>query len=195
MTTTGLTYERIERIGRSEEAVRGLDALVRVYQEVYAEPPYREGPRDAADFRVRAGRQAVRDGFRLVLARDGDELVGFSYGYRLPADTGWWRALEEPLDDAFVEENGRRTFNVAELAVRGAWRRQGVAAAMHRLLIADQGAERITLTVRPDPEAAPARTAYATWGYRKVGRARYGDGHPAYDVLVLPVPGGPPTGP
>ncbi|MFF3678345.1 GNAT family N-acetyltransferase [Streptomyces sp. NPDC002120] len=190
--TTGVTYERIER---AEEAVRRLGALARVYREVYAEPPYREGPRDVAAFRVRAGRQAERYGFRLVLARDGDELVGFSYGYRLPADTGWWKAVEEPLGEAFVEENGRRTFNVAELAVRGAWRRQGIAAAMHRLLIADQEAERSTLTAHPDPEAAPARTAYAAWGYRKVGRARYGDGQPAYDVMVLPLPGGRPAGP
>ncbi|MFE9928090.1 GNAT family N-acetyltransferase [Streptomyces sp. NPDC005533] len=193
--TAGVTYERIDRIGRTEEGARLLDALVRVYQEVYAEPPYREGPRDAADFRVRAGRQSTRDGFRMILARAGDELVGFTYGYRLPADTGWWKALEEPPGDAFVEENGRRTFNVAELAVRDAWRRQGIAAALHRLLIADQDAERVTLTAHPAPEAAPARTAYAAWGYRKVGPARYGDAHPAYDVLVLPLPGHPPTGP
>ncbi|MGW6981356.1 hypothetical protein ACWGE1_18200 [Streptomyces sp. NPDC054932] len=76
---------------------------------------------------------------------------------------------------------------MAELAVRRAWRRQGVAAGMHRLLIEDQRAERATLTTRPEPGAAPARTAYAAWGYRKVGRARYGDEHPAYDVLVLPL--------
>ncbi|MFI2645592.1 GNAT family N-acetyltransferase [Streptomyces sp. NPDC018610] len=178
---TGVVFERLER---SEEAVKRLEAVVPVYREVYAEPPYREGPRDAAGFLLRARRQATRSGFRLVVARDDDELVGFSAGYWLPADTGWWRAVQEPLPGAFVQESGRRTFNVAELAVRKAWRRRGIAAELHRRLISGLEAERVTLTVRPEPEAAPARAAYAAWGYRKVGRARYGDGSPAYDVLV-----------
>ncbi|MFI1283632.1 GNAT family N-acetyltransferase [Streptomyces sp. NPDC020858] len=177
----GVTFERIEE---SDQAVVELQAVVSAYQEVYAEPPYGEGPRDAAGFLVRARRQATRDGFRLVLAREGDEVVGFAFGYWLPADTTWWNALLEPLEARFVEEDGRRTFNVAELAVRRGWRRQGVAAEMHRLLISGHGAERITLTTRPEPEAAPARTAYAAWGYRKVGLARYGNDSPAYDVMV-----------
>lgn len=77
----GVTFERIEG---SDEAVVGLHAVVSAYQEVYAEPPYCEGPRDAAGFLVRARRQATRDGFRLVLAREGDEVVGFAFGYWLP---------------------------------------------------------------------------------------------------------------
>lgn len=90
----GVTFEPI---GRSEEAVGQLDVVVPAYQEVYAEPPYREGPQDVADFLVRARRRATRDGFRLILARDADEVVGFSFGYWLPADTGWWSAMLEPL--------------------------------------------------------------------------------------------------
>ncbi|MGW0553988.1 GNAT family N-acetyltransferase [Streptomyces sp. NPDC002926] len=178
----GVTFEPI---GRSEEAVTQLDAVAPAYQEVYAEPPYREGRQDVADFLVRFRRQTTRDGFRLILARDADEVVGFSFGYWLPADTGWWSAMLEPLGEAFVEESGRRTFNVAELAVRRAWRRQGIAAEMHRRLISDLEAERITLTMRPEPEAAAAQTAYATWGYQKVGQVRHGDTAPAYDVMVL----------
>ncbi|MGI5353044.1 hypothetical protein ACQEU8_33420 [Streptomyces sp. CA-250714] len=35
---------------------------------------------------------------RLVLARDGDEVVGFfTYGYLLPAATSWWNSVLEPL--------------------------------------------------------------------------------------------------
>lgn len=180
--TDGVTFERIER---SEEAVRQLEAVVPAYREVYAEPPYRESPQDAVDFLLRARRQATRDGFRLVLARAADELVGFSFGYWLPADTGWWSAVREPLEEDFVKESGRRTFNVAELAVRRPWRRQGIAAEMHRRLISGLEAERITLTVRPESEAAPARAAYAAWGYRGLGSAHYGDALPAYDLMLL----------
>ncbi|WP_319726203.1 GNAT family N-acetyltransferase [Streptomyces sp. MB09-01] len=179
-----VAFEQIEDF---DEVVRQLDAVVPVYGEVYAEAPYDEGPQDAVDFLTRARRQAARDGFRLVLARASGEIAGFSYGFWLPADTGWWSAVRAPLGDAFVEETGRRTFNLAELAVRRGWRRQGIAAELHRRLIAGLEAERIALTMRPEPEAAPAQAAYGAWGYRNVGRAQYGDASPAYDVMVLPL--------
>ncbi|MDX3354539.1 GNAT family N-acetyltransferase [Streptomyces sp. ME01-24h] len=179
---TDVTFERIER---SEEAIRQLEAVVPAYREVFAEPPYGEGPQDAVDFLLRARRHTTRDGFQLVLARAADELVGFSFGYWLPADTRWWSAVQEPLDEDFVKESGRRTFNVAELAVRRPWRRQGIAAELHRRLISGLEAERITLTVRPEPEAEPAQATYAAWGYQNLGRVRYGDTSPAYDVMVL----------
>ncbi|MFE6839467.1 GNAT family N-acetyltransferase [Streptomyces sp. NPDC057705] len=180
-----MSFEQIECF---DEVVRRLDDVVPVYQEVYAEPPYREGPQDAVDFLARARRQATRDGFRLVMARTGGgEVAGFAYGFWLPADTRWWSAMREPLGDAFVEETGRRTFNLAELAVRREWRRQGIAAESHRRLMSGLEAERIVLTVRPEPEAAPAQTAYGAWGYQNVGQAQYGDASPAYEVMVLPL--------
>ncbi|MDR3083184.1 MAG: hypothetical protein LBV60_20090, partial [Streptomyces sp.] len=52
-------------------------------------------------------------------------------------------------------------------------------------------AERVALTVRPEPEAAPARTAYARWGYRKVGRSHPGGEGPVYDAMVRDLAGGP----
>ncbi|MFJ8311449.1 MULTISPECIES: GNAT family N-acetyltransferase [unclassified Streptomyces] len=177
-----VTFERIET---PDEAIGRLDAVLPAYQEVYAEPPYSEGPQDAVDFLGRAQRQSRRDGFRIVLAWDGSEVVGFSIGYLLPVNTGWWGTLLEPLADDFVRESGRRTFNVAELAVRKAWRRRGIAAGLHRRLIEGLDAERITLTRRPEPEAAPAQTAYASWGYQKVGQMRPSSEAPTYDVMVL----------
>ncbi|WP_404962484.1 GNAT family N-acetyltransferase [Streptomyces sp. 147326] len=179
-----MSFEQLEC---SDEVIRQLDAVVPVYREVYAEPPYHEGPQDSVDFLARARRQAARDGFRLVLARASGEVAGFAYGFWLPADTGWWSAMREPLADAFVKETGRRSFNLAELAVRRKWRRQGIAAELHRRLTSGLGAERAVLTVRPEPEAAPAQTAYGAWGYQNVGRAQHGDASPAYDVMVLPL--------
>ncbi|MFJ6760954.1 GNAT family N-acetyltransferase [Streptomyces sp. NPDC091273] len=180
-----MSFEQIEYF---DEIVRQLDEVVPVYQEVYAEPPYHEGPQDAVDFLGRARRQATQDGFRLVMARTGGgEVAGFAYGFWLAADTRWWSAVREPLGEAFVKETGRRTFNLAELAVRREWRRQGIAAELHRRLISGLEAERIVLTVRPEAEAAPAQTAYGAWGYQNVGRARDRDASPAYDVMVLPL--------
>ncbi len=81
-------------------------------------------------------------------------------------------------------DDGRRTFAVIELAVRQAWRRRRIAAALHARLLDGLDVERVTLTVRPEPEAGPARAAYAAWGYRKAGVSRPWDGAPLYDCML-----------
>lgn len=168
------------------DAVAGqLDAFLPAYEEVYAEPPYREGPRDVADFIDRFRVQAKRPGVRLVLARaGGGGVVGFAFGFLLPADTAWWDGAFEALPEAFTAETGQRTFAVIELAVRRAWRRQGVAARMHAALLDGLTAERVTLTMRPEPEAAPAQSAYAAWGYRRVCLSRPWSDAPVYELMV-----------
>ncbi|MGK5549701.1 hypothetical protein ACSNOH_34010 [Streptomyces sp. URMC 127] len=72
-----------------------------------------------------------------------------------------------------------------ELAVGKPWRRRGIAAGLHARLLDGVRAERAALTMRPEPEAAAARCAYAAWGYRKVGRWRPGAEAPVYDAMVL----------
>ncbi|MGW6925621.1 GNAT family N-acetyltransferase [Streptomyces sp. NPDC054950] len=179
---TEAPYERYE----GPAAAGQLDAFLPAYEEVYADPPYCEGPRDVAEFIDRYRRQIdARPGFRLVLARDSGEVVGFTYGYRLPADTGWWNNLLEPMPRQFTRETGGRTFAVIELAVRRPWRRRGVAAGLHARLLDGLPVERVTLTMRPEPEAAPAQSAYAAWGYRKVGRSHPWPEAPVYDAMVL----------
>ncbi|GAA1174090.1 hypothetical protein GCM10009654_34270 [Streptomyces hebeiensis] len=176
-----VTFERFE----GPEAGRQLDVFLPAYEEVYVEPPYCEGPRDVAEFIDRYQVQARRPGMRLVLARDAYNVVGFAFGYLLPADTRWWRNLREPVPADFTQEDGTRTFVIIELAVREAWRRRGIAAGLHARLLDGVGAERVTLTMRPEPEAAPAQTAYAKWGYRKVGVSHPSEGAPFYDAMVL----------
>lgn len=71
-------------------AGRELDDLAPVYEAVFAEPPYLEGPRDVAEFLERYQREHKTPGFRLVLARDAGKLAGFAYGLpsRPPPDGG-----------------------------------------------------------------------------------------------------------
>ena len=67
-------------------------------------------------------------------------------------------------------EHPGRTFAVADLLVRASWRRQGIGAALHGLVLATRPEERATLTVAPS--AAPAQHAFRAWGWRKVARTR-----------------------
>ncbi|MET9322020.1 GNAT family N-acetyltransferase [Streptomyces sp. NPDC003038] len=182
MTEAGVTYERYEG---TEEATAQLDAFLPVYEEVYADPPYNEGPSDVRQFIEHYLHHVKRPGMRLVLAREGDEVVGFAYGYLLPADTTWWSNVQEPLPEDFAREDGARTWVILELAVRKPWRRRGIAAGLHAALLDGLTVERVTLTVRPEPEAAPARSAYAAWGYRRVGLSHPWEDAPFYDAMVL----------
>ncbi len=176
-----VTYERYE----GQEPTDQLDAFLPAYEEVYAEPPYSEGPSDVRQFIDHYLLHAARPGMRLVIAREKDEVVGFTYGYFLPTGTGWWDNVDQPLPEDFTREDGARTWVILELAVRKPWRRQGVAAGLHAALLDGLDVERVTLTVRPEPEAAPAQAAYAAWGYREVGISHPWEDAPFYRAMVL----------
>ncbi|MFF0133707.1 GNAT family N-acetyltransferase [Streptomyces mirabilis] len=183
---TEVTYERHE----GAAAAAQLDAFLHAYEEVYVEPPYCEGPSDVAEFIEHYQVQARRPGMRLVLARDGEKVVGFTYGYYLAPDTRWWKNLQDvELREDFTWEDGQRTFVIIELAVRKQWRQRGIAAELHARLLEGLGAERATLTMRPEPEAAPAQSAYAGWGYRKVGVSHPWEDAPLYDCMVRELAG------
>ncbi|EFL32648.1 acetyltransferase [Streptomyces viridochromogenes DSM 40736] len=187
-----LTYTRHE----GQDAADALDVFLPAYEEIYAEPPYLEGPRDVADFIEHYAAQAKRPGMRLVLAHDGPDVVGFTYGYYLAPDTRWWANIQDvQLPPEETREDGRRTFVIIELAVRRAWRRRRVAATLHNVLLEDVHAERVTLTVRPEPEAAPARQAYEAWGYHRVGTSHPWEDAPLYDCMVRHLQQAPPAAP
>ncbi|MFH7338817.1 GNAT family N-acetyltransferase [Streptomyces sp. KHY 26] len=130
-----------------------------------------------------------RPAMRLVIAQDGHETVGFTYGYFLLPETRWWHNLQDvTLPEEYIREDGHRSFAIIELAVRKAWRRRGIAAGLHTQLLDGVDAERVTLTVRPEPEADPARNAYLAWGYRMIGTSHPWKDAPLYECMVRELP-------
>lgn len=171
-----------------ESALVHLDDVLRVYGQVYAEPPYLEGAEDRDFFATDWPRRVAQPGFRLVTAASGPTVVGFAFGHRLTEQTRWWSGAVEPLPRSLTKESDGRTFAVIELAVAAPWRRRGLARDLHTRLLAERGEQRVTLLVRP--EASPAQRAYAAWGYRRVGRIRPGTGAPVYDAMLRDLPFG-----
>lgn len=88
-----------------------------------------------------------------------------------------------PVPDEMRREDGRRTFGLMELAVRAAWRRQGIARRLHDAVLDGTEAERVLLNVHADSKAAVS--AYRAWGYRKIGDARPWAGADLHDVMLL----------
>ncbi|MFB6615755.1 GNAT family N-acetyltransferase [Streptomyces sp. NPDC085524] len=164
-----------------------LNDIAPVYEAVFAEPPYLEGPRDLALFLETYQYEHKTPGFRLVLARTGEgELTGFAYGLPLGSTTGWWDSFLDATPAAeFTREDGQRTFVIKELAVLADQRGQGIGTQLHADLLDGLSAERATLTVRPE---APAAAWYERHGYELVGHTRPWDGAPVYRTLVKALP-------
>jgi ribosomal protein S18 acetylase RimI-like enzyme len=138
---------------------------------------------DTASFAARFRVMRRQPGFVLAEARSGGYLVGYVFGMPLRPSTSWWRHLTTPLPDEVTTEHPGRTFALVELVVRPSWRRQGIGAALHDLILENRPEERATLTV--PPTATPAQHAFRTWGWRRVARTRDPEpGSPVSDVLI-----------
>jgi GNAT superfamily N-acetyltransferase len=176
--------------GQSEMTFQLLDgaqagAHVDELQALRAEERYgRDDDRPFPD-RFRVLRR--QPGFILAEARHGGYLVGYAFGMPLRPSTSWWRQLTTPLPDEVTAEHPGRTFALMELLVRASWRRQGIAATLHDLILENRPEERATLTVLPT--ATPAQQAFRKWGWRRVARTRDdGPGSPVADVLLTTLP-------
>ncbi|MBX6768436.1 MAG: GNAT family N-acetyltransferase [Actinomadura rubrobrunea] len=130
-------------------------------------------------------------GFELVVAYVADSPVGQAFGYALPKTSRWWEGLTTPAPEGFTTETGTRTFAFNELMVVPEWQGKGVAHALHDELLRGRKEERATLLVREDNTSA--QTAYARWGWQKVGKLQPYPDAPHFDAMVLPLPSQPPS--
>ncbi|MGC5317237.1 GNAT family N-acetyltransferase [Micromonospora arida] len=164
----------------ADEAKEILDQLVGLYLEVYAGG----GEFYSEDrYRRQLDLHIQRVGWELATASVDEALVGYIYGFPLPRQTRWWDGIHQPVPPGFTEENGKRTFALSELLVHPAWRRQGIAKALHDALIADRIETRATLLVRPDNIAA--RMAYRSWGWGNVTELQPAwENAPVFNVLI-----------
>ncbi|WP_433221046.1 GNAT family N-acetyltransferase [Dactylosporangium sp. CS-047395] len=127
-------------------------------------------------------------GFELVTATAKAEPAGLALGYALTAGARWWQGLTTEVDPDAIAENGHRTFALCELMVHPKLQRLGIARAIHDELLRSRPEDRATLLVRDDNTAA--QTAYAKWGWTKLGKLQPYPDSPNYDALLLPLRAG-----
>lgn len=162
-----------------------LDQICAAYADAYGVTPG-ESKTDA--FRLRASRALERPGFELVTAFNEKAIIGFAFGYPLPAgDTYWWNGLRPHRECGFAEETGQRTFVLAEIEVRRTWQNLGVGKRLHDELLAGRNEERATLA--SNPKASETHAIYRKWGWQRVGQVpgSSGDYFDAYDLYILPL--------
>ena len=188
-------------LGGAEAAGSGED-IAALRAEVCGAPPHRDSTgqhgasqhgasQHGADggFGRRFGRQRRQPGFVLAEARHGGYLVGYAFGVPLRPATSWWRDLTAPLPEELTAEHPGRTFALAELTVRAAWRRQGIGRDLHDLILDGRAEDRATAAI--PVAAAPAQGAYQRWGWRKAARKHAEPPAAALlDVLLLDLAAG-----
>lgn len=119
-------------------------------------------------------------GFSCVIAWDGDTAVGFAYGAPATEGREWWRdCLDEPPTKG-------RTFSYSELAVRQAYRKQGVADLLSRALLTDRDETIAQLLV--DVTHPKVQDMYESWGFHKVGERQPFPDSPVYAVMLVDLP-------
>jgi ribosomal protein S18 acetylase RimI-like enzyme len=162
-----------------------FETLVAVYMEVYA---HEQGEFfDESRICRQLESHMKIEGFEVVGAHLDGRIVGYIYGFPLPADTSWWRGLLTPVARELLEETGDRTFAISELVVRPAWQGRGIGRALHDDILRSRGESRATLLVEQDNEIA--KTAYYKWGWRHFGQLQpHWPGAPVLDALMLQLP-------
>jgi len=155
-----------------------VERLRPVYLRAYDEEPYHYTEEDADEFVERMGAQLAHPHFRLVLAMEGDDVAGFSYGYRFPTEA-WWRGARTPAPEAVAAGT---KYAVIEIVVDRPFRGRGIAKRLMDELLAGQVEEWGVLLAKP---GALAHGMYQRWGWKIVGEVQSYPHWPVDDAFAI----------
>lgn len=133
-----------------------------VYDAVFGDRP------DERQWRAEMyDRHFARDGFRLSVALDGDQLVGFAWGYVGERGQYWPDRVVEALPKGVTDEWVGGHFEFVELAVLPENRKRGLGRRLHDVLLEEVPQPRALLST--DNSDSPATRLYAGRGWHKLG--------------------------
>jgi len=133
-----------------------VDELAEVYARAFGAPGYDEPPEAVRRFRgEQLPRHAEREGFRCVVARDGERVVGFAYGYTGHRGQWWPDRVAAKAPEAFTRTWVGGHFEFVELAVDPDHQGRGIGGRLHDALLAGLPHERALLSTYRDDRPAP----------------------------------------
>jgi ribosomal protein S18 acetylase RimI-like enzyme len=184
MLTSMLDEEFTVRVGNADLAAAHLDAICTVYDDVFSRPPFFWRDDESVLHRERLDQLLTNPTFGITTALARQDLVGFAYGFTLPATTRRWSNLTGPLPDETTRKWPGRTFVLFDFAVLPTARGLRVGKTLHNKLLASRAEQRATLTVQPT--AADTKAIYQHWGWREVGQMEGGPtaAAPMFDVYL-----------
>jgi GNAT superfamily N-acetyltransferase len=156
--------------------------VAELYIEVFSAPPYAEDPCELAEI-LEWGPEILRDhGGRLVIARDGDDIVGFALGQPLLSASDWQGLLVRcgsPEAEA-MRAAPEQTFIVREIATSARARGRGIGTECLARLTQGAGAPITALGVYAHAEEA--RNFYRRLAFDHIGSLITGQGQ---ELLIL----------
>lgn len=140
------------------------DRIFALYDTVFGRFP------DKADWREKLfDRDRQRSGYRLVLALDGDRVLGFAWGYRGERGQHWPDLVARTLPE-LPAEWVRDHFELVELAVDPEARRQGIGVGLHDALLDGLTGRALLGTVLAVDD--PALRLYKSRGWSTLGHLK-----------------------
>lgn len=131
---------------------------------------------------TRLPEHARRPDFLFLVAREGEQVVAFVYGYRGEYGTWWTERVARALgDDARTEWLDVPHYEVVELHVHPSRQRHGLGSALLEELVARQPYDRLLLSTQVG--SRQARAFYRKNGWTELAPVDFGAGYPAYLVL------------
>lgn len=112
-------------------------------------------------------------------------MIGFAFGNPRDRTAEIWEAVARALPDVAVPENPEPVYIFRELNVYPRYQGRGYGRALHDALLANRPERLADLLVRPDN---PARLAYLSWGWRKLGELQPFPDSPVFDEMARVLP-------
>ena len=161
--------------------------IIAAWRDAFADPP--SGPRAAHELGNQLARHGLMQGFAGCLARDAttERILGVGYGFsNLPGQ--WWRdRVAQALGPSRTRELLDNSFCLMELGIVRSARRHGIAEALVKGLLTQQGHPQALLSTQSDNSGALA--FYLATGWHIVApKMSFGFGFAPYDILWCPRP-------
>jgi len=112
-----------------------------------------------------------------------DLMVGYAFGSPRDRAQDIWDEVRSALPDVPIPEQPEPVYIFREFAVDPRWQRHGFGRVLHDALLGDRPEQLAHLLVRPANIAA--RSAYLSWGWRKIGEIQPFPDAPTMDSMVL----------
>ncbi len=123
-----------------------------------------------------------RSDFIFLVAREGQEIAGFGYGYTGSSGQWWTEHVAGSLTVAQHEEWIEPAhFEIVELHVKPSRQRNGIGSAILAQLLTRQPHDRALLSTQTG--SRKARDFYAKNGWSELTSVDFGPGYPPYLVL------------
>ena len=156
---------RITEVSASELAQQRVSKGIEdSYFDAFSQPPYNEGRGAAKAFLERLKSQTDRPGYRLLIAEEEGEILGFLYGHASEPGQWWHDHVTPKLTSSVVDRWFTDAFVIVELAVQSHARGRGTGSSLLQAVLQD-AAQGTALTMTHQI-GNPALDFYVRHGWR-----------------------------